>query len=231
MVPSECASITGEKFPMPNLSDCIYGARNAKYFTKLDLVKGYYQVPLDPASRQYTAFSTPNNHYQFKTLSFGLRNSGIAFQKNMQNILSAYSTNNTLIYIDDILIISQSFDEHLELVSKILHTLYSNGIKIKVSKSEFFVSEVTFLGHVIDRQGIRKSPEFMQKVKEYPRPGTVTQLRQFLGLVNFQRKFINKCSVIAKPLSELTGGPKRQKLVWSPDMLSAFEQLKAEIVK
>ena len=87
-----------EKFPMPNLSVCIYNVHNTQVFTRLDLIKGYYKVMLDENSRQYTAFSTPNNHYQFRTLSFGLKNSGIAFQKNMQQILSEYNSKNVIIY-------------------------------------------------------------------------------------------------------------------------------------
>ena len=218
-----------EKFPMPNLTDCIYSVSNTKLFTKLDLVKGYYQVLLDEDSRQYTAFSTPTNHYQFRTLSFGLKNSGIAFQKNMQQILSEYNSKNVLIYIDDILIMSESFQEHLNLVQRVLDTLANSGIKIKVSKCEFFRTEITFLGHVVNTKGITKSPEYIDKVRNYPKPTTTTELRQFLGLVNFQRKFVDQCSVIARPLKELTGGPKNKKLVWTKDMEEAFEGLRERI--
>ena len=136
-----------------------------------------------------------------------------------------------IIYQDDILIMSSSFDEHLELVEKVLHTLLNNGIKIQVSKCEFFKTEVTFLGHIISRKGIKKSPAFINKISEYPKPVTVTQLRQFLGLANFQRKFIDKFSIIARPLTELTGGPKRKKLTWSNEMEEAFKILKQEMAK
>ena len=107
-----------EKFPMPNLTDSIYSAHNIRYFSKLDLIKGYYQVPLEENSRQYTAFSTPHNHFHFKRLSFGLKNSGIAFQKNMQEILSEFCFKNVIVYIDDILIMTETFEEHLTLVEK-----------------------------------------------------------------------------------------------------------------
>ena len=220
-----------DKFPMPNLSDYIYSAHNSKYFTKLDLVKGFYQSPLDENSRKYTAFSTPHNHYQFKRLSFGLKNSGIAFQKNMQQILSEFCFNNVLIYIDDILIMTETFTEHINLVRKVMNTLRNNGIKVKLNKCEFFREEVSFLGHLIGRVGIRKSPEFIEKIKYYPKPKTVTELRQFLGLVNFQRKFVDQCSVIGKALSELTGGPKKQVLTWTIDMDRAFRTLKERLVE
>ena len=221
----------GQQFPMPNIGNSIYKGHNVQYFTKLDLVRGYYQVPLDEASREITAFSTTKNHFQFKRLSFGLKNSGIAFQKTMQQVLSPFASHNIIIYIDDILIMSETFDEHLSLVSKILKTLNANNMKIKVKKCEFFKQEVAFLGHIINKFGIKKCPEFVKKVKDFPRPKTITQLRQFLGLINFQRKFIDNCSVIAKPLSEITGGPKRKVIRWTDEQSNAFEMLKLEIEK
>ena len=186
---------------------------------------------LDENSRHYTAFSTPTNHYQFRTLSFGLKNSGIAFQKNMQQILSEYSFKNVIVYIDDILIMSETFQEHLQLVQQVLNTLGDSGIKIKVSKCEFFQTEISFLGYIVNSKSITKSPEYTEKVVNYPKPQTVTELRQCLGLVNFQRKFVDQCSVIAKPLTELTGEPKRRKLEWSEEMDKAFEQLKERIAR
>ena len=219
-----------EKFPMPNLADSIYSAYNMKYFTSIDLIKGYYQVAIDENSRHYTAFSTPHNHFQFKRLSFGLRNSGIAFQRNMQEILADYCFKNIIVYIDDILIMTATFEEHLELVEKVLNTLGNNGIKINIKKCEFFQSEVSFLGHIISNKGIMKSPQYIDKISQYPKPKTITELRQFLGLVNFQRKFIDQCSVKAKPLSEITGGPKKMVIEWTDEMNEAYEELKARLV-
>ena len=220
-----------EKFPMPNLYDSIYSAHNIKYFTKIDLVKGYYQIPIDEESRPLTSFSTQNNQYQFKRLSFGLRNSGIQFQRNMHEILSDFHSKKVIVYIDDIMIISETFEEQLETVEKVLNTLMKNGIKIKVSKCEFFKEEVSFLGHVINKEGIRKCPSYIEKVQNFPKPVNVNQLRRFLGLVNFQRKFVNNLSVIAKPLSKLTNGPKRKTLHWTEEMEIAFEQIKEKLVE
>ena len=220
-----------DKFPMPNLADSIYATHDINFYTKLDMVKGYYQIPLAEDSRQYTAFSTAHNHYQFKTLSFGLTNSGIAFQRNMQEILADFGFRNIVIYIDDILIFNRTFDEHVSLVGKVLKTLANHGIKVKMSKCEFFRQEVSFLGHVISREGIRKSPEYIEKIRSYPRPSSVTELRQFLGLVNFQNKFVPHCSEIAKPLSVLTGGHKTRKLIWTEEMNNSFDTLKSELLK
>ena len=105
---------------------------------------------------------------------------------------------------------TETFSKHINLVRKVMNTLRNNGIKVKLNKCEFFKEEVSFLGYLIGRVGIRKSPEFIEEIKNYPKPKTVTELRQFLRLVNFQRKFVDQCSVIGKALSELTGGPKKQ---------------------
>ena len=218
-----------ENFPIPNLTDSIYKGNNIKYFSKMDLIKGYYQVPIDPDSRKFTAFSTPTEQYQFKRLSFGLRNSGIQFQKNMQEILSEFKHKRIIIYQDDILIMSESFEDHLILIKRILTTLMNYGIKVKIDKCEFFKTEVTFLGHLISRAGIKKSPEFIEKIKNFPRPTNVTELRRFLGLANFQRKFVDQFSVIARPLTSLTGGPKRKLLKWTDEMNFAFETLKDKL--
>ena len=220
-----------QNFPMPNLTDSVYSAHNIQYFTKLDLIKGYYQVPIHENSRQFTAFSTPQNQFQFKRLSFGLKNSGIQFQKHMQEILSDFNHRKVIVYIDDILILSNTFEEHLDLVEKVLNSLMLHGIKIKVAKCEFFQEQVSFLGHLISKDGLKKSPEFIEKIRNYPKPSNVTQLRQFLGLANFQRKFIHQFSSIAKPLSCLTGGPKRKKIEWSQEMTEAYEQIKLKLME
>lgn len=220
-----------EKFPMPNLNNCLYAAHNVKYFTKFDLVKGYYQVNLDDESRELTAFSTTKNHYQFKRLSFGLKNSGIAFQKMMQQILSPLKSSRIIVYIDDILIMSENFEEHLEMVEKVLYTLEKFQIKIKVKKCDFFKREVQFLGHVLSSEGISKSPEYVKKVKEFPKPITVSDLKKFLGLINFQRKFFDKCSIVVKPLTEITGRPEKEKIDWDENKEKAYTKILEEVEK
>ena len=220
-----------QNFPMPNLQDAVYSASKIKYFTKLDLIKGYYQLPIHEDSRKYTAFSTPNGQYEFKRLSFGLKNSGIEFQKQMTEILTGFDHRKVIVYIDDILILSSTFEEHMIMVEKVMNTLLAYGVKINTKKCEFFTERVAFLGHEVSCEGIRKSKEFIDKIKYYPKPTTVTQLRQFLGLCNFQRKFVSNFSTIAKPLSSLTGGPKRKQLKWDLSMEEAFETLKEKLTE
>lgn len=220
-----------DKFPMPNLTDSIFGLKGTKFFTRFDLVRGYYQLPINADSREYTAFCTPKNHWQFKRLSFGLRNAPATFQREIQAVLKSFPSNKVIAYIDDILIMGESFEEHLSLVGKVLQTLQSHCIKVKPSKCEWFQSQVEYLGHIVGRDGIRKTHAYLKKVEEYPRPENLGELREFLGLLNFQRKFVPHCSEIQKPLSSRTSGRKNKKLEWNAEMEEAFHELKRQMAR
>jgi hypothetical protein len=215
-----------DRFPIPNMSDLVFGLHGMQYFTSLDLVKGYYQVPLHPDSAEYTAFNTSRNHYQFKRLSFGLKNAPGAFQREIQDVLKNFDSKQVVVYIDDVLIMSRTFSEHLDLVGKVLATFANYGIKIKPSKCNWFKKEVTFLGHVVGQSGLRKSDEYMDSVRKFPKPTTVQELRSFLGLINFQRKYISNCSTLCKPLTCLMGHPDKEKLLWTQEMDNSFQALK-----
>mgnify|MGYP000628023706 CR=1 FL=1 len=220
-----------DRHPLPNLTDAVYSLHGVKYFTSLDLVRGYYQLPLEEKSKEITAFSTPHGHWQFKRLPFGLKNAPAAFQRAMQQVLGAFPRQQVIVYIDDVLIMSETFAEHLQLVERVLQTLSSHGIKIKPDKCSWFQSSVEYLGHIVGSDGIKKSPRFVEKVREMPQPTTVGELREFLGLLNFQRKFVPHFSVIQKPLSEKTSGRRGKKLNWTLEMQKAFDALKEAVCK
>ena len=215
-----------DKFPMTNLTDSIFSLYGIQYFTTLDLVKGYYQLMVEPQSREYTAFSTNRGHWQYKRMPFGLKNAPAAFQRAMQTILQEFSRNKVIIYLDDILIISKDFEEHVYLVNKVLTTLRAHGIKINLEKCAWFKEQVEFLGHLVSKDGVRKHRKYIDKVKNFPKPENTKQLRQFLGLINWQRKFAPRCAEIGKPLFALTGGNRNQKLKWTTEMNNSFENLK-----
>ena len=215
-----------DRFPLPNMSELVYGLFGVKFFTLLDLRKGYYQVPLHPDSRECTAFSTSYNHYQCKRLPFGLKNAPGAFQREMQTVLQDFDRKQVVIYIDDVLIMSRSYEEHVQLVGRVLDTLQQYAIKINISKCQWFQEEVVFLGHRVSASGLAKAEAYVTDVLQFPKPTTIKQLRSFLGLVNFQRKFIPNCSVISKPLSELMKYSDKMSLTWNPEMDAAFCKLK-----
>ena len=215
-----------DKFPIPNIADSVFGLHGVQYFTKLDITKGFYQVPLDEQSKEYTAFTTPHGHWQFNVLSFGLKNAPSAFQRGMKDLLAEFPWKKVIVYVDDILIMENTFEEHVGLVSQVLNTLLQHGVKIKMDKCEWATSSVEFLGHVVSSSGVSKTKQFVEKVTNFPMPETVQQLREFLGLVNFKRKFLQHCSKIQRPLSALTGGSKNKKLNWTTEMIQAFDELK-----
>ena len=119
-----------------------------------------------------------------------------------------------------------TFEKHSELVNSVLKTLAEAGIKVNLDKSEMFQYEVEYLGHIIGTTGMRKSVKYVEAIVNFPKPSTVREMKQFLGLVNFQRKFIPHCSVVQKALSETTGGKGNQKIQWTREMETSFEQLK-----
>ena len=207
-----------DRFPMPNVTDVIASLGGVQYFTSLDLVRGYYQMPIEENSKEYTAFSTPRSHWQFKRLPFGLKNSPAAFQREMQSILKEFPWKKVLVYIDDILVMEQTWEKHLDLLDKVLTTLGKRGVKIKLSKCQFAKPQIQFLGHLVSRDGISKPPEYIKAIAEYKLPTTTSEMRKFLGLVGFQRKFIPRCAEIAKPLSAETAGNKNDKITWTQEM-------------
>jgi len=186
---------------------------------------------MDEGSKELTAFSTQKDHWEWCRLPFGLRNAPAAFQREIQLVLKKLPKNKVTVYIDDILISSDSFAEHVSLVKEVLQTLQENNLKINPGKCAWFKPEVKFLGHIVGQGGIRKDPEYMEAIEKYPRPENVVNLQSFLGLINFQRKFIPKCSEMAKPLSRLTGGQPKARLEWSDEMINAFESLKYHAVQ
>src|SRR5215469_10449189 len=219
------AATVKARLPMNVVADSVYRMHGMKIFTKLDLLRGYYQMGIEESSRPITAFSTAHKHYQFKRLSFGLANAPGAFQKGMNVLLSKFPSANGTVFIDDILIVNENQDDHLQLVEEVLKTLILAGVKVKYSKCQWFMKEVEFLGHIVSESGIRKSEEFVEKVRTFPRPRTVRDLRGFLGLVNFQRKFMKDCSAVMSHLTPWTGKKKGTVIKWSMEMDEAFHRL------
>lgn len=218
-----------DRYPLPNLVDSVYSLKGNQYFTSLDLVRGYYQMPIHENSRECTAFSTAHAHWQFKRLSFGLKNAPSSFQREMQAVLREFPWSKVVIYIDDILIMEETYEKHMQLLGKVLQTLENHGMKIKAEKCEWVKTSVEFLGHIISQTGLKKSPAFVNKVQNFPLPVTVGQLQEFLGLINFQRKFVPGCSTMQKCLSALTGGKRRTRIEWTEERRLAFQALKDAI--
>ena len=196
----------------------------AKIFTTLDLASGYWQVLLDPEDREQTAFSTQKGHFQFVTMPMGLKGAPATFQRLMDSVLRGLYWKSVLVYLDDIILFSQTFAEHLEHLREVFHCLRQAGLKLKPSKCIFVRPEVPFLGHVVSAEGVQTDPKKTETISTWPRPTSIAEVCSFLGLTGYYRRFVKNWAAIASPLSDLTG--KRKQFVWGDEQELAFERLK-----
>ena len=210
-------------YPLPRIDDIFDQLKGAQFFTKIDLRSGYHQIRLDKNSIPYTAFRTRYGHFEFLVLPFGLTNAPATFMNLMNDIFKEHLDVFVIVYLDDILIYSKTWKEHLEHIKTVLKILRKERLFGKISKCVFGVTEVEYLGHIISQDGIAVDPHKVTAVMEWPVPKNKQQVQSFLGLVNYYRRFIKGCSLIAKPLTELT---KNVPFDWKQDKKDAFEALK-----
>ncbi|UYV78936.1 K02A2.6-like, partial [Cordylochernes scorpioides] len=216
-----------DKQPLPYIQDMFDRLHNAKYFTTLDIAWGYWHVEIHPDSVEKTAFITNDGHYEFLVMPFGLKNAPSTFQRIIQHIIGNLLWNGVCNYQDDILIYSSTFKDHIELLKKIFDKLKENNIKLKLKKCSFAKQEIRYLGHIIGHNKIKPDPEKTKAINEFPQPKTVKQVRQFLGLAGYYRKFIPKFSEIADPLTSLTR--KNKLFKWTTEVNKSFQELKSHL--
>uniref|UniRef100_A0A158P4K2 RNA-directed DNA polymerase n=1 Tax=Tetranychus urticae TaxID=32264 RepID=A0A158P4K2_TETUR len=211
-------------YPLPNIDIILSSLRGCSYFTAIDLNSGYWQISVNPDDCKKTAFVTQDGLYEFVRMPFGLTNAPATFQRTMDVVLAGLKYNQCLVYLDDVVIFAQSFDELLTRTENVLQALQNAGLTIKVSKCHWAVREMLFLGHVVNAQGIRTDPRKIEDVKNFPAPKDITGIRSFMGMAGYYRKFIPKFSEIAEPLTRLT-----RKIVsfnWTDEQDRAFNKIK-----
>ena len=213
-----------DSFPLPRIDDALDSLSGSKFFSTLDLQSGYHQVAMHPNSKDKTAFISHSGLYEFNVLRFGLTNAPPNFQRLMGKVLHGLDWKICLIYIDDIIIFSSTFEEHLHRLALVFTRLREANLKLKPSKCSFASNSVDFLGFVVSSDGILPNPDKIEAVRSFPVPKSVKELRSFLGLSNYYRRFVEGFSKIASPLNRLT----RKDVVfsWSPECQSAFQTLK-----
>ena len=214
--------------PIPRIDSLLDKLSRAKYFTSLDLMSGYHQVPMNPADVDKTAFSTPFGLFGWLVMPFGLCNGPSVFQRIMNETLEGLIDDCCIVYIDDVLIFSSSWEEHINHIKKVLDRLKKRNLRCKLSKCSFAQKEVSYLGHVVSENGVSPDPSLTGKVRNFPTPTNLTELRGFLGLSGFYRKFIAGYSEIAEPLIALTR--KEVPFHWSSHCEIAFNKLKHALV-
>jgi len=219
-----------DRYPIPNMDEILGKLGKCQYFTTIDLAKGFHQIEMDEESISKTAFSTKSGHYEYLRMPFGLRNAPATFQRCMNNILRPLLNKHCLVYLDDIIIFSTSLTEHLNSIQLVFTKLADANLKLQLDKCEFLKKEANFLGHIVTPDGIKPNPIKVKAIVSYPIPTKVKEIRAFLGLTGYYRKFIPNYADIAKPMTScLKKGAKidTQKL----EYIEAFEKLKALIIR
>ena len=214
-------------WPMPKVEDIFSKLNRATYFTTLDLCTGYHHIPLDKSSIPNTAFNSPFRIYEYIKVPFGLAQAPAYFQELMTGILKDFPF--TMAYLDDIIIFSRTPQEHLTHIHMVFEKLKTANLSMKKSKCNFFLKEIQYLGHILSATGICPLLSKTQAIHSMSAPTTPKQVRAFLGLVGYYRKFIKGFAKIAKPLTLLTR--QQVKFEWTPDHQTAFEHLKNAIVQ
>ena len=218
-----------DAYPLPRIDETLDALAGAKVFTTLDLASGYWQVEVDVADREKTAFTTRHGLFEFQVMPFGLCNAPGTFQRLMEFVLAGLQWQTCLVYLDDFIVYGRDFDEHLERLREVFHRFRQAGLKLKPSKCFLLRPRVPYLGHVISAEGVSTDPAKIEAVQQWPVPLKVTDVRSFLGLASYYRRFVENFAEIAAPLHRLTA-KTTEKFKWSPDCDLAFRVLKEKLV-
>ncbi|KAL6180390.1 hypothetical protein ACLB2K_047053 [Fragaria x ananassa] len=216
-----------DKYPILVVDELIDEVHGPAFFTKLDLRSGYHQIQMKEEDIPKTAFQTHSGHYEFLVMPFGLTNAPVTFRAVMKEVLREHLRKFTLVFFDDILVYSPFMQEHLKHLELVFEKLRRHCLKIKSSKCVFAVQQVEYLGHVISKRGVLVDPTKIQCVKQWPQPTTLKQLRGYLGLAGYYRKFVKGFGLIPKPLTDML---KKDGFVWSDSAVEAFEKLKEALM-
>ncbi|KAA0047197.1 reverse transcriptase [Cucumis melo var. makuwa] len=216
------------RYPLPRIDDLFDPLQGATVFSKIDLQSGYHQLRIKDGDVPKTTFRSRYGHYVFIVMSFGLTNAPAMFMDLINRVFREFLDTFVIVFIDDILIYSKTEAEHEEHLRIVLQTLRDNKLYAKFSKCEFWLKQVSFLGHVFSKAGVSVDPAKIEAVTSWPRPSTVSEVRSFLGLAGYYRWFVENFSRIATPLTQLTrkGAP----FVWSKECEDNFQNLKQKLV-
>jgi len=215
------------RYPLPRIDDLMDQLVGARVFSKIDLRSGYHQIKVKDEDMQKTAFRTRYGHYKYSVMPFGVTNAPGVFMEYMNRIFHAYLDRFVVVFIDDILIYSKTEEEHAEHLKIVLQVLKKKKLYAKLSKCEFWLSEVSFLGHIISGSGIAVDPSKVDAVSQLETPKSVTEVRSFLGLASYYRRYIEGFSKLALPLTQLTC--KGKAFVWDVQCENSFNELKQRL--
>jgi hypothetical protein len=215
------------KYPLPRIEDLFDQLRGASVFSKIDLRSGYHQLRIRPSNIPKITFITKYGLYEFTVMSFGLTNAPAYFMYLMNSVFMDYLNKFLVVFIDDILVYSQNEKEHEEQMRKVLQRLWDCQLYAKLSKCEFWISEVLFLGHIINRDGLAVDPKKVAAILDWKTPKDVRGIKSFIGMAGYYRRFIEGFSKIARPMTALLA--KKVEFKWTPACQKSFETLKEKL--
>ncbi|XP_036001790.1 uncharacterized protein LOC118565513 [Fundulus heteroclitus] len=213
-----------DAYPLPRIQDTLDTLSSAKWFSTLDLASGYWQVELTPRARKAAAFCSRNGLFEWNVMPFGLCNAPATFQRLMDRVLAGMQWETCLVYLDDIIVLGRDVPEMLERLGQVFHRLHQANLKLKPAKCFLFRRQVAYLGHIVSEDGVATDPSKVQKVQEWHTPSSIQEVRRFIGLASYYRRFVKDFASIAEPLHNLT--KKHARFQWSEECQEAFDKLK-----
>src|SRR5215471_5792617 len=216
-----------DNYPLPRIDEILDSLKGAQWFSTLDLASGYWQIKVKKEHQEKTAFITKYGIYEFKVMPFGLCNAPATFQRTMDKVLGDIKDKFVMVYLDDVIIYSNTFEEHLKYVEEVLKRIRIAGLRLKAEKCKFAAQELQFLGHIVGKEGVNPDPEKVDKIVNYPVPKNIRELRGVLGLFSYYRRFIKDFAKKAEPLYSLL--KKDIEYKWTSEQQKVFEELKEKI--